>query len=805
MSSSSPLESPLAQARERLAQRTLVLSTLLFPLAVLAVTRSFSFHTLIQAAVLLVALGIGWGKFPARVKSATVVLGLAISAFCSGLPAWGFAAGPMATATLLCLYSTLLYGRAVGLGVSVAVVLAVLGIGAGHALGYFVVAPDWLEQTVAGNWQRAGVAVASLLFLPVLPIVNFLDEISVAAASRAAALDATIAEEARREDALEEQRAAQVEVREAQRQRTLGRMAGGLAHEINGVLQEIEGWIEVLRREGDQDNEEHDEAVREMRDSVRRAAAVGRRLLYVGGQNLSTSRPTDLAEFLERVQGTLATAAGPQVQVTIAIAACPWVQVDTTELTHVLVNLVVNARDALRQGGRIRMALETIDFGAAGKPGVRISVEDDGPGIAADVLPHVFEPFFTTKGRRGTGLGLAIVRRLIEGIGGTVALRSGPTGTTVELELPGLTHESAFEVPARAALRASPGPASTGDSDLRPQLLFVEDQPSIRQVFSKVVPRFGIDMLCADSADTALEVLEHTRPDLIWSDAVMPGRPVQDLINRAEELGIPIVICSGHVEEELLRRDLRTHDVEFVPKPYTARQLVARVRQAAVEHSTQSRAQKALRSRLGASDRALQATFSPLRSSRPPRLLRPSSAPPRLPAYAPKLRSQPPPTGTSEPPVETTRSSLFPDESASRVLRLADSPAVRPLTVLLADDDPSVRRSLKRGLERHGMVVLEAVNGKAAELSFLSRGDIDVVVLDANMPEQDGETTARLMLQARPSARVILCSGYSVADLSNVPGVSAVLSKPIALAHLAATLRRLVDGPAPERIVLRSP
>jgi len=804
MSSISPRESPLAQARERLAQRTLVLSTLLFPLAVLAVTRSLSVHTLIQAAVLLLALGIGWAKFSARVKSATVVLGLAISAFCSGLPAWGFAAGPMATATLLCLYSTLLYGRAVGLGVSVAVVLTVLGIGAGHATGHFVVAPEWLEQTVAGNWQRTGVAVASFLILPVLPIVNFLDEISLAARSRAAALDATIAEEARREDAVEEQRAAQVEVREAQRQRTLGRMAGGLAHEINGVLQEIEGWIEVLRREGDQDNDEHDEAVREMRDSVRRAAAVGRRLLYVGGQNLSTSRPTDLAEFLERVQGTLATAAGPHVQVTIAIASCPWVQVDTTELTHVLVNLVVNARDALRQGGQIRMALEATEFGASGKPGVRLRVEDDGPGIAPDVLPHVFEPFFTTKGRRGTGLGLAIVRRLIEGIGGTVAIRSGPTGTSVDLEMPGLAHENAFDVAGRAAPRVSPGPASTGDSDVRPQLLFVEDQPSIRQVFSKVVPRFGIEMLCADSADTALEVLDHTRPDLIWSDAIMPGRPVQDLISRAEELGIPIVICSGHVEEELLRRDLRTHYVEFVPKPYTARQLVARVRQAAIERSTLNRTQKALRSRLGAADRALQATFSPLRSSRPPRFLRPSSAPPHLPVHTPKLRSEPAPTGASEPPVETTRSTLFPDESVSAVLRLAHARAVRPLTVLLADDDPSVRRALKRGLERLGMVVLEAVNGKAAEVSFLNHFDIDVVVLDANMPEQDGETTARFMLQARPSARVVLYSGYGVSGLSAVPGVSAVLSKPISLPHLAATLRRVVDGPAPERVVTRS-
>lgn len=775
-------ESTLARARARLSERTLRFSLLFLPFIALSVV-SFGWRwaSIAYLALIVISGTLGFTPSSEKWRRFTVVATNGIAALLIAIPTRGFTAGPLVVAAFFCIYATLLYGRWTGLGATVLSVIGLLIVGHAHAIGWLV-SPPLGPGSGGDNWFAAGLTVGSYLLIPTFPIIVFLHEITLAARSRAKALDATISEEARRKAAIEAQHLAQIEVSDAQRQRTLGRMAGGLAHEINGVLQEIEGWIEVLRREGDPDDADHSEAVREMRDSVRRAAAVGRRLLYMGGQNLSAVRSTDLDEFLRRVHGTLTTAAGPGVSVDLATERTQLVLADTTELTHVLVNLVVNSRDALSGKGSIRIRLApdspSLEGGASGAV---IAVSDDGPGIPAEILPRVFEPFFTTKGRRGTGLGLAIVKRLLEGIGGRVEIDSAPGhGTNIRLFIPAAPAES-DRLDAATSLAHPQAQIPSQRSSIRaPVLLFVEDQPSIRQVFVKVVARAGIRILVAESVDDALQHLDHERPDLIWSDAIMPGSPTSQLIARAKELEIPIVICSGHVEEELLRRDIRTQELEFVPKPYTARQLIARTRQAALDRWGQAGSGP-----LVPSSHSSTQTPSPHAVSHTPAPPRPITLPPlELDQVTPLRESGAFPSAAAVPHLDET-----PDVPPSSDERLESDRAARPLRVLVADDDDSVRRSFQRGLTRLGFQVFEASDGLEAEFVFLSNPGIDVVVLDAEMPHRNGDATARSILRARPTARIVICTGNEHTTLP--PGIREVIVKPIALGDLAEVIRRI--------------
>lgn len=718
-------ESPLEQARERLAERTLRVVGLFSP------TVLFNFHRGVSQletwGALLVTVGcvaLGVFRAPYGVRVAAILIAAFGYPLVLGLPTWGFSPGPMSLLFLGCIYAALLLGRRAGVVALATTAVSLVVFGALFTSGVLDIPSGAHDFRSAENWLRSTLTLAGALVLPLPPVVLFIREVTAAARSRARALDAKIEEESRRADALEEQRSAQQELREAQRERSLGRMAGGLAHEINGVLQEIEGWIEVIESSPTSDTAGRREALEEMRDGIRRAAAVGRRLLYVGGKNLPHQKPVRLDTFLERVEPTLLASVGKRADLRIETTPMLVASVDKSELLHALVNLVVNAKDAMplpRGKIVVRLRLPTAsELAESPNASAVLEVEDDGPGIPPQVLPRVFDPFFTTKGKKGSGLGLATVRRLIEGIAGRVLLDSEVGhGTRVRLLLP---RGEPIEVSGEPAVSERPSRISrVASGSGRPELLFVEDQASIRRVFEKLMPSAGIDFLEADSVDSALEILESRRPTLLWSDAIMPGRPVQDLVVRARELGIDIVVASGHVQEETLRRDLLAWGVEFVAKPYSADKLISRVYD------------------------AYRANETTPASSEP--------APPKDPSRA---------------------------------------PGPNPLTVLVADDDRSVRRSLKRGLERLGFVVLEAENGVEAERTFSERSDIDVILLDANMPVRGGVETAHRILEKRADANIVLCTGSGESALPTIPGVRGVVTKPVSLKELSDTLRAVV-------------
>jgi len=726
-------EYALHGARVRLTRRGLSAGALL-AIDVVFRLRTPTLNAFIELAVVLAFILTAVCSVPYRTRRGVLlagVLGLTYGVF---LPAVGVSLPTVALASLTCIHTTLLFGRAAGLGAAVATsfVLAFL-----TTLG----AP-FLPQAAS---HSAGLAL--LLLGSAFPVVRFVEELTSATQARLLALRDTLAEELRRDEALRTHRLAQEELRGAQRERTLGRLAGGLAHEINSVLQEVQGWIEVLREAESLGRPNLREAVVEMRDAVLRAASVGRRLLYVGGQNLSATRPTNLRGYFEKVRPTITAAAGANVSLIVEVLETGAVEADPSELTHALVNLIMNSRDALKGDGSITITVRPAsesDKKVLENAAAVVSVIDNGPGIPQNIRERIFEPFFTTKGKRGTGLGLATVKRLVEGAGGAVSVHSAKgIGTSVLLYLPRSDKPAEFEERVRRpSLRVR---APVGDT--QPIVLFVEDQVSIRNVFERIIPRAGIRLLLAESVDVALEILEGVRPDLIWSDAIMPGRPTQELIDYAQRRGIPIVICSGHVQEELLRRDIRAGDIEFVPKPYAAKDLI---------------------------ERAQRARLGELRAPSPPTL---ESLPVTMRSEAELAASQSP-AGPPSPKPE------FKSERPPRPVRLR---------ILLADDDGNVRRSLKRGLERLDFEVTEASDGVEAEKAFREQGPFDVVVLDANMPGLNGPEAAQAIKELSPNTPTALCTGLGFEPGQKLPAVDEIFLKPIALGELAARLRSICD------------
>lgn len=771
-------ETPFQFAQRRLTQRGLwAQGALVIP--TLELMRSGQ-HTLTASVGLLLfsLLGaMGTGRHSLRVRKWALLVGLLFAFAFFGWASGARVFSVAAFGALFSLYALLLVEgllpALLAAGISAFALTAALDP-VRFGVASFFAASGETGTTFAQEIPLLALAVG-LLALPILLVVA---EIDGATRSRAEALDRTILEEMRRDEALRLHRVTQDELRAGQRERTLGRIAGGLAHEINSVLQEIEGYIEILGTQSGSSGGDS-QAVTEMRASVARAAAVGRRLLFVGGQNLSTGRPTGLSAYFEKVWPTLAAAAGPAVELALELRNSSTVLVDPTELTHALVNLIINSRDAMKAEGRIVVDVDVADLtGARTAAGqfARISVADNGPGIPARVLERVFEPFFTTKGKNGTGLGLTTVRRLIEGAGGRVSISTQKgSGTEVVIELVARPDLTVAEPPPESKSTASERSRrrlDEGDSS-RPLVLFVEDQREIRQVFSQVLPRLGVELELADSVDAALAALATREPDLIWSDAIMPGRPTQDLIDAATGRGIPIVICSGHVQEELLRRDIRASDVEFVPKPYRAQSLV-------------DRARRALREREQG------------RSALPPVADPEEKAPLSLSSRA--LRSQPSMRAVEKGGAEV-RSKIGLGEEAPVDTRR--SPSERPLgpprmRVLLADDEEAVRRSMKRGLERLGFDVVDVETGRAAVHEFREHGPFDVVLLDANMPELDGLGAAQCIRTLNPDARIAICTGWAPESSDALKIIDDVIVKPIALSELAARLRWLGTRPAIE-------
>ncbi|MEO8844288.1 MAG: ATP-binding protein [Kofleriaceae bacterium] len=367
------------------------------------------------------------------------------------------------------------------------------------------------------------------------------------------------------EDALER---TQEQLRHAQKMEAVGRLAGGIAHDFNNLLTVIVSYTSLSQSRLEPNHEVHI-ALQEIEAAAHRAAQLTRQLLSFSRRQAIEPHHVNLGELLDETRSMLVRLLGEDVEVAITAArALGPVFADPGCLVQVLLNLAINARDAMPRGGRI--SIEAYDVG----PYVRLSFSDTGEGMDAETQARIFEPFFTTKGPGvGTGLGLAIVFGIVDQAGGTISVRSAVgAGTTFIIDLP-----RADGAPA-PAIEANPTPVPGGTETI----LVVEDDTPVRVLATAILEARGYRVLVAASPAEALQLAARHRGmiDLVLADVVLPKLSGVELWQRlsADQSGLKVLWMSGYGEESVHRHGLEA--ALFVNKPFTPSTLARRLRAA---------------------------------------------------------------------------------------------------------------------------------------------------------------------------------------------------------------------------------
>ena len=447
----------------------------------------------------------------------------------------------------------------------------------------------WLSGTVKAVTAVASVGTAVLLvrLVPaILAIPSHAQMEEAYAAVRASEeklrdlntqLEERVAERTRElESAHAERTELQAQLHQSQKMEAIGRLAGGIAHDVNNMLTVITGYTEVMLEQIPPG--EARVAAEEVQTAVDRTAHLTAQLLAFSRKQVRQPVMLEVDEVVKRASRMLGRLVGEDIRIELGLEADGWlVLADGSQVEQVLMNLVVNARDAMPRGGllSIRTARETHDTGEF----VRLSVRDQGTGIDAAVLPHIFEPFFTTKPPgSGTGLGLATAHGIVEQSGGFITVDSTPgRGTTFHVHLP-RAEASAQPAPVAPVVpAAAPTPRATGSATV----LVVDDEAGVRRVAVMSLRRAGFTVLEAGSLSAALDLAAtHDAPiDLLISDVVMPGGYGPDLYEKLKKrrAGLRVLFMSGHTDQRLSGHGVLEPGVALLAKPFTPAELCRRV------------------------------------------------------------------------------------------------------------------------------------------------------------------------------------------------------------------------------------
>ena len=381
-------------------------------------------------------------------------------------------------------------------------------------------------------------------------------------------------------------RSTERQLQQAQKMEAVGRLAGGVAHDFNNLLTAITGHVGLLLEDVSEGSEMHGD-LEQIRHAAERAADLVRRLLAFSRHQVMRMRTVDLAELSRGMERMLRRLVPEDIALSVETPPgdCT-VLADPGQLEQVIMNLVVNARDAMPLGGELRLRVRpwSLDEPVGRMPAGRcvcLEVEDTGPGIAADDLPRLFEPFFTTKAKgHGTGLGLAMVFGIVTQSGGhvTVDSRVGQ-GSCFRVLLP--QAEAATEAEDDGGSRRPEPRAATGGQSRT--ILLVEDEPAVRQLARRILERSGYTVLVAASGPEALRLAagNTARIDLLLTDVVMPEMPGSEVVRRLREERpeLPVLYMSGYTEDEAVRRGISTATAGFLSKPFAPGVLLERVEQ----------------------------------------------------------------------------------------------------------------------------------------------------------------------------------------------------------------------------------
>jgi PAS domain S-box-containing protein len=364
-------------------------------------------------------------------------------------------------------------------------------------------------------------------------------------------------------------RAAEERLLQAQKMEAVGRLASGVAHDFNNLLVVILSCANFLL-EGTAETDERRSDLRDIKEAGERAAKLVRQLLAFGRHSAYTPVHTDLGSIVLGMEPLLRRTIGEDITVEVSTAAEPWpIYADPGQLEQVLMNLAVNARDAMSQGGRLRIETRN-EGGGSAQPNRRavLVVSDTGCGMTPEVRARIFEPFFTTKEQgKGTGLGLSTVFGIVEQAGGTISVESAPgRGATFEVSLPVESLKESGEAPA-SEVRPAGGQGVT--------VLVVEDEDAIRRVTVRMLREAGFHAVEAATPQEALLKVVEGKVDIVLTDVVMPHMSGAVLAKRIQELrsDIPVVFMSGYADRDV---ELPQGAV-IVAKPFTKEALAGRL------------------------------------------------------------------------------------------------------------------------------------------------------------------------------------------------------------------------------------
>jgi PAS domain S-box-containing protein len=375
-----------------------------------------------------------------------------------------------------------------------------------------------------------------------------------------------------------DQRQMQAELLQAQKMESVGRLAGGVAHDFNNLLTVIRGYSDVLADQLGDEDPRLDE-VREIRHAADRGAALTRQLLAMSRRQMLVAREVDLNALVTDLERMLRRVIGAHIEIVTATAPeLGWVRADPGQLEQVLLNLAVNARDAMPHGGTLRIETSRMKVARSGRenggvpPGdyVSLRVSDTGVGMDSETRAHAFEPFYTTKpSGEGTGLGLSTVYGIVQQSGGSITLESAPgQGTSIRLFFPRI--EETAESPGVEEPAGRPRQVPTKGT-----VLVVEDDERVRRLTCRILEQYGFGVVETSDGQTALDILHggDIAVDALVSDVVMPGMSGPELVSRArrERPDLPVLLLSGFAADEFPDVVAGENDPRqaFLQKPYS--------------------------------------------------------------------------------------------------------------------------------------------------------------------------------------------------------------------------------------------
>ncbi|HTV02121.1 MAG TPA: response regulator [Luteitalea sp.] len=542
---------------------------------------------------------------------------------------------------------------------------------------------------------------------------------------------------------------------QAQKMEAVGQLAGGIAHDFNNLLTVINGYAQLLISRLHESDPLRVDAGHVLQ-AGERAAALTQQLLAFSRRQVLQPRALNVADIIEGLRPMLGRLLRENIDVRTTLPpTLPPVMVDPVQLEQVLLNLAINGSDAMPDGGTLTITAGQAQVdadmaarqGVAEGPYVTLTVADTGVGIDEDAIGRIFEPFFTTKPTgRGSGLGLPVADGIVTQSGGTIVVRSRPGhGSTFTVYLP-LGAASVTE-------DSEPASADTAHLEGHETVLVVEDHEAVRRLAADVLKAHGYQVLVADHGLEAIDIVEARggRVDLLVTDVIMPrmsGREVATALQqRVPDLAV--LFMSGYTETAIVQNGALEAGLQFLAKPFTPGELLARVRS--------------------------------VLSMRP-------GHPPAPVAHLPTRHAERPAVAESFVPTSVVTSTT------------TYEPVRRPRRVVVADDEPGLRLLLSTTLVGAGYEVLQATNGLEA-VRLCESGGVDLLLTDLVMPGQEGLETIKRMRHDRPDIPIVAMSGAfdgGFLEVARTMGASAVIQKPFTPDQVIKVVGRVLGGESHE-------